>query len=224
MPTGVFLDLLPIAAAVALSPIPIIAIVLVLGTPAARRTGPAFALGWIVGLSAVSLIVVFIAGGASVKDSDTAHAVNWMKVGIGVLFLAMAAQQWRKRPRAGEETAMPKWMASVDSITPGRALVLGGALSGANPKNLALTLAAAASIAQAGLSDGDELIAVATFVVLGSITVAGSVLFYVIDSARAERPLAWIKTFMTKHNATIMTVVLLVLGAKVLVDGLRGSR
>jgi hypothetical protein len=38
-------DLLPAAAAVALSPIPIVAIVLVLHSPDARVNGPAFALG-----------------------------------------------------------------------------------------------------------------------------------------------------------------------------------
>lgn len=224
MSPGLVLDLLPVAAAVALSPIPIIAVVLVLGTPAARRSGPAFALGWVAGLTAVSIIVVFVLGGASDPASDTAHAVSWGKVGIGVLFLAMAAQQWRKRPKAGEDTKMPTWMASVDSMTPARSFVLGLALSGANPKNLALTLTAAASIAQAGLGAAEELVAVATFVVIGSITVAGSVLFYVVDAARAERPLAWIKAFMTRHNALIMSIVLLLLGAKVLLDGLRGPR
>jgi threonine/homoserine/homoserine lactone efflux protein len=224
MSSGLVLDLLPIAAAVALSPIPIVAVVLVLGSPAARRSGPAFALGWVLGLTAVSVIVVFVLGGASDPASDTAHAVNWGKVGLGALFLAMAARQWRKRPKEGEETEMPKWMAGVDSMTPGRALVLGAALSGANPKNLALTLTAAASIAQAGLSDADELLAVAIFVLLGSITVAGSVLFFVVDATRAARPLAWIKAFMTKNNATIMSIVLLVLGVKVLLDGVRGPR
>ena len=46
---------------------------------------------------------------------------------------------------------MPKWMATIDRFTAGKSLGLGAALSGVNPKNLALTLAAAASIAQAGL-------------------------------------------------------------------------
>ncbi len=222
--SGLLLNLLPVAAAVALSPIPIIAIVLVLGTPSARRTGPAFALGWVLGLTAVSLVVVFVLGGASNPASDTAHAVSWGKVAIGVLFLTMAARQWRKRPAPGEETEMPKWMASVDSLTPGRGFVLGAALSGANPKNFALTLAAAATIAQAGVSDAEELIAIAGFVVLGSITVAGSVLFYVVDADRAARPLESVKAFMSKHNALIMSIVLLVLGIKVLVDGIRGPR
>lgn len=58
MSPGLFLDLLPVAAAVALSPIPIIALGLVLGTPTGRRSGPPFALGWVLGLTVVSLIVV----------------------------------------------------------------------------------------------------------------------------------------------------------------------
>ena len=96
----------------------------------------------------------------------------------------------------------------------------GAALSGANPKNLALTLAAAASIAEAGLDPGDTAIAVAVFIALGSVTVAGSVLFYLIDADRAARPLAAVKQFMSDNNAVIMMVVLLLLGAKLLGDGL----
>ncbi len=98
--------------------------------------------------------------------------------------------------------------------------MLGAALSGANPKNLALTLAAAASIAEAGLDRADEAIAVAVFVALGSLTVAGAVLVYLVDAKRAARPLNAIKRFMSDNNAVIMMVVLLLLGTKLLGDGL----
>ncbi len=40
-------DLLPAAIGVAISPVPIIAIILMLGTPKARSNGPAFAAGWV---------------------------------------------------------------------------------------------------------------------------------------------------------------------------------
>ena len=43
--------LLPSAVGVALSPIPIIAVILMLDTPKARSNGPAFALGWVFGLT-----------------------------------------------------------------------------------------------------------------------------------------------------------------------------
>ena len=213
--------LLPAAVAVALSPIPIVAVVVVLGAPRARTAGPAFALGWIAGLLAVSVVVVLLVGSASDPDSDD-PGVNWLKLGIGIVFLLMAAKQWTKRPRPGREPEVPGWMATIDSATPPRAALLGMALSGANPKNLALTLTAAASIAEAGLDTTDTAIAVAAFTALGSITVAGSVLFYLLAGDRAARPLAAVKQFMADNNAVIMMVVLLLLGAKLLGDGLAG--
>ena len=212
-------DLLPSAFAVALSPIPIVAVVLVLGAPRAHLAGPAFALGWIAGLLGVSVLVVLVVGAGSDPDGDD-PGISWLKVAIGILFLAMAAKQWGKRPKDGQAPEMPGWMATIDAATPARAAALGAALSGANPKNLALTLAAAASIAEGGLDAADEAIAIAVFVALGSVTVAGAVLAYLIDAERAARPLDAIRRFMAHNNAVIMMVVLLLLGAKLLGDGL----
>jgi threonine/homoserine/homoserine lactone efflux protein len=212
-------DLLPSAIAVALSPIPIVAVVLVLGAPKARAAGPAFALGWIGGLLTVSVVVIFVLGAGSDRDSDD-PGISWLKVGIGILFLVMAANQWRKRPKDGREPSMPEWMTTIGTATASKAAVLGATLSGANPKNLALTLAAAASIAEAALDPADKAIAVSVFVALGSVTVAGAVLFYLLDPRRAARPLDAIKRFMADNNAVIMFVVLLLLGAKLLGDGL----
>ena len=212
-------DLLPSAIAVALSPIPIVGVVVVLGGQRARTAGPAFALGWIAGLLAVSVIVVLLVGSGSDPDGDD-PGVSWLKLGIGVLFVLMAAKQWTKRPKPGEEPETPGWMRTIDSATPARAALLGAALSGANPKNLALTLTAAASIAEAGLDGTDTAIAIAVFVALGSVTVAGAVLFYLVAGDRAERPLAAVKQFMSDNSAVIMMVVLLLLGAKLIGDGL----
>jgi hypothetical protein len=77
-----------------------------------------------------------------------------------------------------------------------------------------------ASIAEAGLNQADTAIAIAAFIALGSVTVADAVLFYLLDADRAARPLAAVKQFMSDYNAVIMMVVLLLLGAKLLGDGL----
>ena len=214
--------MLPAAVAVALSPIPIVAVVVVLGTPRARVVGPAFALGWVVGLAAVSTVVVVVAHGSNDPDSASATGVDWLTVAVGALFLVMALRQWRKRPRGGESPEVPTWMASMDEVTPVRAVILGLALSAANPKNLALTAAAAAAIAQQGLGPADTAIAVAVFVVIGSCTVAGAVLLAVVAPGWSAGPLAAVKQFMSDNNAVIMMVVLLLLGAKFLGDGLSG--
>lgn len=212
--------LLPSAIAVALSPIPIVGVVLVLGAPRARASGTAFALGWVFGLAALSTIVVAVLG--SGVDHGTESGIEWFKVAVGIVFLAMAAKQWRKRPRDGEVAEMPKWMDSIASITAPRAAALGAGLSGANPKNLALTLAASASISEAGLDRTDTALAVFVYVALGSITVAGLVLLYLLSPQRAAHPLAAIGRFMSENSAVIMMVVLLLLGAKLLGDGLGG--
>ena len=215
-------DLLPSAVGVALSPLPIIAVILMLGTPKAKTNGPAFAVGWVAGLVIVSVVVVLVASGSDDADSGAATGVNWVQVVIGVLFLVLAVGQWRKRPKAGETAEMPKWMSAIDQFTAGKSLGLGAVLSGANPKNLALTLAAASTIAQAGLSGGDTAIAIAVFVIIGSLTVAGPVLFYVFAADKAAGPLDSIKQFMSDHNAVIMMVLFVVLGVKILGQGLGG--
>ena len=215
-------DLLISAAAVALSPIPVIAVVVMLGTPRARSSGLGFAAGWVVGLSAVSVIVVVVLGDSDDPDSGAATGVDWLDVAIGLLFLVLAGRQWRKRPRQGQPAETPRWMAEVDTMTPVRAVAFGLLLSGANPKNLALTLAASASIAEAGLDRADTVIAIVVFVALGSVTVAGSVLFYLASPRTAERPLSVVKQFMAENNATIMMVILVLLGAKLLGNGLGG--
>lgn len=215
-------ELLPYAVGIALSPIPIIAVIVMLGTPKARTNGPAFALGWVIGLTVVSVAVALLASGADDSSSTAATTVSWFNVFLGLLLLAMAARRWRGRPKAGEVQEMPAWLSAVDSFTPVKSLGLGVLLSGANPKNLALAAAAGASIAQAGVAEGQEVAAVAIFVVLASVTVVGSVLFYVFGGSRAERPLAAIKTFMTDNNSTIMMVILLIFGVKQLGEGLPG--
>src|SRR5687767_14565903 len=106
-------DLLPSAIGVALSPVPIIAVILMLGTPKARSTGPAFAIGWVIGLVTVSVIVLLLASDADDTDSGASIAVDWIKLLIGVLFLLMAIKQWQGRPKEGQQAEMPKWMDAI---------------------------------------------------------------------------------------------------------------
>lgn len=219
MVSDVIGNLLPSAFAVALSPFPIIAIVLVLGSSRARTSGPAFAAGWIGGLLTVSIVVVLIVG-AGRESHGKDDGISWFQVAIGVLFFVMAAKQWNKRPQNDQQPEAPAWMATFDTAPPLKAAGLGALLSGVNLKNLALTLAAAASVADTGLDTAQKAAAIAVYVVLGSVTVAGPVIFYLLDAERAARPLHVVRQFMSENHAVMMMVVLLLLGAKLLGDGL----
>jgi threonine/homoserine/homoserine lactone efflux protein len=208
---------------VALSPVPIIAVVLMLGTPRARVNGPSFLVGWIVGLAVVGTIVLLASSGADASEEGApATWVSWLKLVLGLLLVLVAIRQWRGRPRSGEQAALPKWMRTIDRFTPGRSVAMGVALSAINPKNLLLTVGAAAAIAQTGTSTGDQAIALAVFVVVGTLGPGLPVGIYFAMGQRAKRILDDLKAWMGAHNAAIMAVLCLVIGAKLVGDAITG--
>lgn len=214
-------DLLPSAVAVALSPVPIVAMILMLGTSRARSNGIAFAVGWLAGLTAVTALVVLVAGDTD-SNEDASTGASVVVLVLGLLFLLLAVQRWRTRPQEGEAPPAPSWMAAIDRFTVGRSLAMGVVLAAANPKNLALSIAAAATVAQAGLPAGQDVVAIATFVILGSVTVVVPVVAYLVVGERTAPPLASAKQFMISYSWVIMLILFVVLGAKMIGNGLAG--
>ena len=213
--------ILPLAIAVAISPVPIIAIVLVLGTRGARVNGLTFTLGWLVGLSVVGALVLIVIGRSATGDAgEPATWASTLKLAFGVLLLLMAARLWRGLPKHGQEAPLPKWTQAVDDFTAAKWLGMGVLLSAANPKNLVLTAAAAAAIAETGIPGGEEAIALAVFVLLGSLTILAAATAYLVLGSRADGALGSLKSFMAAHNAAIMTVLLLLIGAKLVGDAI----
>jgi Sap, sulfolipid-1-addressing protein len=214
-------DVLGLAAGVAVSPLPIVAMILVLATPRGRVNGSLFGIGWLAGLSILGTVVLLLTGPADPSDDGTPAAwTGWLKLLLGVLALLLAARQWRGRPAEGAAPELPKWMAGLDKLKPGGALGLGALLSGVNPKNAGLTIAAAATIAGAGLAGGEQAVTLAVFVAIGSAGVLAPLIVYLMAGERAARTLdAW-KTWSGDHNAAIMAVLFLVFGFKLVGDGI----
>ena len=155
-------------------------------------------------------------------DSTSSAIADWGRVILGAAMIVFGIRKWAARPGPGEETAPPTWMTSLDSATPGRALALGVVLSGANPKNFVLAAAAAASIVEAGVHGADLVLAVVVFVLVGSSTVVGAVVVRLVGGRWGESVLEGVRQFMVANSAVITVLVLLILGAKVLGDGLIG--
>ena len=141
---------------------------------------------------------------------------------LGLLLLVLAWRQFGKRPKGGEEAPMPKWMRALDSFTPGRSLAIGVLLSGVNPKNLMLNAAAAASIAQAGLSGGEQAVVLVVLVLLGSLGIIAPVAIYFAMGDRAAPVLDEWKAWLAANNATVMTVLFVVFGAVLIGKGIGG--
>jgi hypothetical protein len=179
--------------------------------------------GWLGGLTVVGSIVLLLASGnAGADEGGPATWASALKLLLGVLFLLMAARIWHGRPKPGEEAQLPGWMQAIDGFSAAKAAGVGALLSGLNPKNLALTVAAATAIAETEIPGGQQAVALAVFVVLGSLTILVPVAIYFLMGARATEILDGLKCFMGAHNEAIMTVLLLLLGAKLIGDGIGG--
>ena len=213
---------LPMAVGVALSPVPIIAVVLMLTTARARANGPAFVLGWLLGLGVVGAVVLALAGPGASDEGQPATWVSWLKLLLGLGLLLVAVRQFRGRPHEGEEAPLPKWMGAIDRFTPIQALGGGAALAGANPKNLLLAVGGAAAIAQTGIAGGQQAVAYAVFAVVGTLGVGAPVVLYFAMGKRSAELLGRLKDWMAHNNAVIMAVLCLVIGMKLVGDALAG--
>ena len=216
-------QVLAFAVAVALSPIPIIGVVLILTSPTGHANGLAFLAGSIFGIAALGTIVLVAAGGGNASESgQPADWVSILKLVLGLLFLGLALKSWRGRPRGDEEPELPSWMNAVDDFTPARAAAIGAALSSINPKNLMLIIGGAATIAQTGASSGDQAIALAVFTVIASLGVAIPVAIDFLMGERATAVLAGLRDWMARESAAIMVVICLLIGAKLIGDAISG--
>jgi len=214
-------EVLTYAVGVAISPVPIIAVILMLFSTRARVNGPMFLAGWVVALGAVSAIAYALADAGDAATDDTAgDTVSWAQIAVGALFLLLAARQWRSRPAPGAEAQMPKWMAGIDAFSPVKSLTLGLLLAGLNPKNLLLSAGAGAALAQLGPTTTDAVVSWVVYVTLGSITIAVPVVYYLVGGDRAKAALDSTKEWLAAHNAAVMAVLFLVFGVKLIAEGL----
>jgi hypothetical protein len=105
-------------------------------------------------------------------------------------------------------------------LRPAGALGLGALLSAVNPENGGLTIAAAATIAAAGLAGGSQAVVLAVFVLVGSVGVLAPLVLYLVAGQRAAATLDSWKPWAAGHNAAVMAVLLLVFGLKLVGDGI----
>lgn len=206
-------QLVPLAVGVLASPLPIMAVVLLLLGDRARASASAFVGGWVVGLLTVGLVGVLILNETSVFGSDgSGPTVRVLKAVLGVALLVLALLQWRKRPRRGEQGEAPNWMAALVTFPPAKAFGLGWSLAAIKPKNLVLTLAAATTISESGMQIGRELLALSAFILIASPGVAAPLVTYFAMGDRATATLERWGRWLTQHNASVVAIVLLVIG------------
>jgi threonine/homoserine/homoserine lactone efflux protein len=215
--------MLAMAVAVAVSPIPIIAVVLLLTGPGGKAKGVAYVAGSVTSTAILGGFLVWLGVGSDTSsDGGPSTGTSLLKLALGVVLLGLAARQWRGRPLEGEDAVMPKWMGALDGFSPAKALAAGVVLNVFNPKNLLLIVAGATAVASAGATGGEEAVAWAIFTVIAAIGVTTPVVITFSMGDRSDELLGRLKTWMAQHSGVIMAVILLLIGVKLVGDGIAG--
>ncbi|GAA2074225.1 GAP family protein [Aeromicrobium tamlense] len=214
-------EVLPLAMGVAISPLPVIAAILMLLSPRARATSLGFLAGWLSGIIVAAGTFVLAASVLPGQDSTgSAPVAGTIKIALGALMLVLAARQWRSRPVPGEDARLPKWMSAIDAMNAVRAAGLGFLLAAVNPKNLLMAAGAGVTIGSADLSAGGSVMTVVIFTLLAGCSVALPVVVALGAGQAVEGPLARLRAGLVVHNAAVMTVVLAVIGVALVGQGI----
>lgn len=212
---------LPLALGIAISPIPIIAAILMLLSPKARVTSVGFLLGWVVGIAAATTVFALLSSILPGQDADASRPIQGtIQLALGALLLLLAVGQWRKRPAAGEEPSLPKWMQAIDRIGFAASFGLGFLLSALNPKNLIMAAGAGVDIGSGDLQGAEFAATIALFTVIAASTVLIPVVAYLVASERLRAPLDALRGWLAKENAVIMAVLLLTIGVSMIGKGI----
>src|SRR3954447_26942700 len=182
-------EILPLAVGIAISPIPIIAVILMLLSPRAKGTSLGFMIGWIAGIVVAIVVFTLLSSIIPQHTGGGSPVAGVIKIILGLLLLFLALRQWRGRLTKGEEPAMPKWMSAIDTMTAGKGLGLGFLLSAVNPKNLLMAISAGVIIGSVGLPADSMVIVVIVFTVLAASSVAVPVIGYLVAANAMAKPL-----------------------------------
>jgi threonine/homoserine/homoserine lactone efflux protein len=212
-------EILPLAVGIAISPIAIIAAILMLLSPRAKGTSLGFMIGWLAGLVVAIVLFSLLSSVIPLETGGRLPITGVIKIILGVLLLVLAIKQWRARPTKGDQASLPKWMSAIDSMPAGKALWLGFLLAAVNPKNLLLAISAGVIVGGAGLTVGQLTVVIIIFVLLAGSTVLVPVVGYLTAAARLAGPLDKLRQWLVDYNAVIMAVLLLVLGVVMIGKG-----
>ena len=211
---------LPIALALAISSVPIMATILILLSPQRDRSALPFLIGWVLGIavvvSACTAFAQLIPTSRSPRRPETAIGTAEIVIGLTLIVLALIA--WR-RARRNPSTAMPKWLSAVGSFGPWAAFGVAFALN-VRPKGLLLAIAAGLALRAENLSLGESAVVIAIYTIVAASTVAFPIIVTLAAPERMRPRLESAQEWITRNNDAIGAIIVVLIGVVILGTGI----
>ena len=206
-------EIIALAIAIAVSPLPVSAALMVLTSSGGRRLGVLFTIGWAGGL----LLGITLAslGGAVLPDGAVGGRDPYPIVPTlaGMLLVGLGLVQWRRAGRREPDAPPPKWITALDNLTPVRVALAGALLAILKPKNIAVLIASGIIVGRLPLTLGETAGFLAVFVLIASSTVVAPVLVYLLGGERVRSGIDFVRTWVVTNMSRISAVILVLVGA-----------
>jgi len=193
-------SLIPAAAGVALSPVPIIELIFVLFL---NRRGPN-SVAFVVSLIALTAAAVALGvAGQQATESSAGETSKGAAVGLlvlGLVLVAVGVKNWRNRADHSE----PRVFAKIADMGPGAAAFLALGATFLNPKNVVLLIAAGQTIGAS--TSGSKLTIGAVFVLIATLPYTAAVGYALLAGEHARTRLDAARAWLISHNRAIMGV------------------
>ena len=214
---GLLVQLLPTAILGALSPLPILIVVSLLMSKGGRVKAMGFGAA-LIAVFAVIGVIALTSSPAGSGSTDTGSAVTGTIIAVlGVLFLVIAVKQWVGAP--DPDAPPPKFMAALDSMSAGKAIVLGLIIAVINVKQLGIFIGGVVQIVASDVSTAQRWIALVVLLVIVQIGVIAVIGADVVAPNWATRQLQRLQAWLVHNNRVIGIVLGLVVGVLFVVKG-----
>ena len=199
-----------LAAAMALSPLAVLASVLLLTTENGVRKAGAYAVGWVVAVAAVGALTLVATSRLDSTSSGTSTASAVLDLVLGLVLVALAL---RRRVAAGVDDAEPGWMQRLDHMSPLVALGFGLFMP-----PYVIAAAGANSIVRADGHGDSSVVAVLVFTLVASLGVLVPWVL-ALTSRSADRWIASWRTWLLGNWRAVLFWLLLVVGGWLVAKG-----
>lgn len=206
--------LVPMAIGIAISPVPLLELILVLFSRRRLANSIAFILAlWVFTTAAVALGAL----GTDAADGGSSEPSTVMSVVFGLFGLALllvGVRNWRNRA----DTSEPPILATIGNLGPAAVAFLAFGATFVNPKNLPLLVGAGSTIA----STSAPLWYGLGFVLLTTLPYTAAAGYSVFGGAPAQARLDRMRVWLIERNRLIMGIICVVLGLVLLAKGVAG--
>lgn len=204
--------LITLAVGIALSPMPVIAMMVLCGTGRARRCGSLFLAGWYLSILIFMILSVFLFNDWHQKSPEELGLFDVIfRCLAAVLFFYLAWKNWSTRTHRMEQTHIPKWIENFEKKSSKKMFMQGVTMNFINLKNIPLMINAALYIAKISHSAPQGIGRAAFFGLLASIPLLIPWVTAMLGNMPTHRRLRKLTLWLYRHSNIIMAVFLLLI-------------